>query len=112
LARERAGGIGVRVLPVPCFYHTPAGARCPNGRRTCANQLARLDRDNAEWQRELFFSHWVIADVDLSLKDPGAARPLAEAALPIAERLARQDPTNTWRDDIASARALVARLGK
>ena len=73
--------------------------------------LTRQDPGNAQWQRDLFYSNWVLADILLRQNDSAGARPHADESLAIAERLAKLDPSNpTWQKDLESARALMKRF--
>ncbi|MFN0067768.1 MAG: AAA family ATPase [Limisphaerales bacterium] len=74
-------------------------------------RLAAADPTNAQWQRDLFYSHAKLAEVTEKGGEATRALRLWELALPITERLAALDPTNaTWQQDVRVSRAQVARL--
>jgi tetratricopeptide (TPR) repeat protein len=59
-----------------------------------AERLAASDRDNADWQRDLPFSHATLGDVLTEADDRKAALTHYRAALAIDEYLAAADPRN------------------
>lgn len=80
--------------------------------KTIRERLAASDPANAEWQRDLSYSCWVIAaNVFQPQQRWAEALELMEQSLRIDERLAATDPTNvTWQEDVKVSRALVAEL--
>jgi hypothetical protein len=80
--------------------------------KTIIESLAATDPANATWQRDLFYSCWVIAARVFQPQQRWAeALEVAEQCLRISERLAATDPTNVmWQKDVKVSRALVAEL--
>jgi hypothetical protein len=84
----------------------------PQGLGDCrAAGPAGQDPGNADWQRDLSYSHTIIAQLYEQQGHRSKALPHAEATLAIDERLAALDRSNvTWQKDVQVSRALVARL--
>jgi hypothetical protein len=66
---------------------------------TIAERLAASDRDNAEWQRDLFVSLFKITTVLLEASDRGAAIPMAQRLDAQAKFLAERFPQDSQRND-------------
>ena len=71
--------------------------------------LAESDPANAAWQRDLFYSYYLLAAKIFMPQERWAeALPLLEQSLAIAERLAASDPSNVmWQNDVRGIRPLV-----
>jgi hypothetical protein len=69
---------------------------------TIAEDLAKRDPANTEWQRDLSISNNKIGDVLVAQGDGAGALAAYQAGLTIAEDLAKHDPANTqWQVDVA-----------
>ena len=71
-------------------------------------RLAQQDPGNAGWQRDLFYSQYVISAALEKIGDAAGALDHAETALLIAEKLSALAPTNaTWQKDVKASREWV-----
>jgi tetratricopeptide (TPR) repeat protein len=65
-------------------------------------RLAKVDPDNAEWQRDLSVSYIKLGDVLVFQGDLTAALKSYRGSLAIRDRLAKADPNNAgWQRDLA-----------
>ena len=69
---------------------------------TIAENLAKRDSSNTQWQRDLIVSKAKIGDVLMSQGDGAGALAAYQAGLTTAENLAKRDPSNTeWQRDLS-----------
>ena len=89
----------------------PAAARHFTAGLKISERLAASDPANAAWQRDLFYSYYVMGDLFTRQDQLRDALSMLEKSLQIAERLAASDPTNaTWEKDVRVSRRLVGDL--
>ncbi len=76
-----------------------------------AENLARRDSENTEWQRDLWVSHNKIGDIFQARGEGDAALEAYQAGFEIAENLAKRDPENTeWQRDLSISRNKIGEI--
>ena len=76
-----------------------------------AQRLAQQDPGNAQWQRDLSFSHNNIGGIQEAKGEADAALASYQKSLEIRQRLAQQDPGNAgWQIDVAVSMGTIAKI--